>query len=44
MFEFLRWVLSDFWRFIGFIVIFGMLLKAIVALVAVILNRKVDIS
>jgi hypothetical protein len=42
--EITKYILGDFWRFIGFITILGMLIKGLVALVAVILNRNVDLS
>lgn len=41
---FVEYILGDFWHFVGFVIILGMILKGIVALVAVILNRNVNLS
>lgn len=41
MTDFLIWVLSGFWRFIGFAILLGIVVKGIIGLVAVVMNRNV---
>jgi len=40
---FVEYILGDFWHFVGFLIITGMLLKAVIVLVAVLLNRDVEL-